>query len=99
MRRDFHPRRETNRGDAEPEKFTSEKQNHRTDKNAENRNGKVHVSVMSSGVETSLNISEQQRPDNSKRFLDFARNDKNRKALITFGTTQPGFSRSAFPAP
>jgi hypothetical protein len=36
---------------------------------------------MSSGVETSLNISDQTRPDNIERFLDFARNDKTGAGL------------------
>jgi hypothetical protein len=36
-------------------------------------------SVMASGVETSLNISDETRlqSGNSQRFLDFARNDKD----------------------
>ena len=31
---------------------------------------------MSTEVETSLKFKIKQRPDNSERFLDFARNDK-----------------------
>src|SRR3977135_3861498 len=77
MRRDFDTGRKPNSRDAEPEQFSPEKQNHRTDQHAQNWNRQVHRLVMSTGVETSLGISEIARcvDRNSKRFLDFARDD------------------------
>ena len=42
--------------------------------------GSLFPFVMSTEVETSLDISELRWPDNSERFLDFARNDTGRSA-------------------
>src|SRR5438034_11586918 len=44
MRRDFYPRRKSDRGHAKPEKFSAEKQNHRANQNAQDRDWQIHRS-------------------------------------------------------
>src|SRR6266705_1854773 len=58
MRRDLHAGSESNRSHAKPKQLSPEKQNHRADQHAQNWNRQVHSSVMSTELETSLNVSE-----------------------------------------
>src|SRR5437870_3460410 len=88
MRRDFYPRRKSDRGHAKPEKFSSEKQNHRADEDAEDGNWQIHSLVMSSGntsparTETSLDVSEVGAIDPNRPPLPFPKGEDEGEGLL-----------------
>ena len=76
VRRDFHSRRESNRGHAEPEKSAPEKQNDRTDQDAQNWNGQIHMfNRFEIRIPKQCQSSNVQTTREHLNFMDFGHSD------------------------